>query len=203
MPWLGNIKDAVFDRCQRRMLMMESVGWYAHQLRDTHPPLVPPLRLHDTNAPFWHSSSALPREKPIEVLYAGQFLGWMDGWMDGKCQLNLHNHNAYETKDTWFFLAMQHTQHWHIFPHIFICYIYKKLPCSLMMQNKRIIHLRVCLCLLLFALFWYLPVSESNIWFSSFSFSMISSQSLFSSVCLGCSVLDCEETEQWAVNQKQ
>lgn len=103
MPWLGNIKDAVFDRCQRRMLMMESVGWYAHQLRDTHPPLVPPLRLHDTNAPFWHSSSALPREKPIELLYAGQFLGWMDGWMDGKCQLNLHNHNAYETKDTWFF----------------------------------------------------------------------------------------------------
>ena len=26
LPRLGNITDAVFDRCQRRMLMMESVG---------------------------------------------------------------------------------------------------------------------------------------------------------------------------------
>lgn len=125
MPWLGNIKDAVFDRCQRRMLMMESVGWYAHQLRDTHPPLVPPLRLHDTNAPFWHSSSALPREKPIEVLYAGQFLGWMDGWMVNVSLIFIIiTHMKQRTRD--FFLAMQHTQHWHIFPHIFICYIYKK-----------------------------------------------------------------------------
>lgn len=76
LPRLGNLRDAVFDRCQRRMLMMESVGWYAHQLRDTHPPLVPPLRLHDANAPFWHWSSASRVSGVIHSL--------SDGWKGGK-----------------------------------------------------------------------------------------------------------------------
>lgn len=90
LPWVGNIRDAVFDRCQRRRLMMESVGWYAHQLRDTHPPLVPPLRLHDTNAPFWHPSSQCPPSgKAYRVIYcpldrwiSGCMLGCMDGRTD-------------------------------------------------------------------------------------------------------------------------
>lgn len=119
MPWLGNIKDAVFDRCQRRMLMMESVGWYAHQLRDTHPPLVPPLRLHDTNAPFWHSSSALPREKPIEVLYAGQFLGWMDGWMVNVSLIFIIiTHMEQRTRD--FFGNATYSTLTHLSPYIYV-----------------------------------------------------------------------------------
>lgn len=64
----GNIRDAVFDRCQWASDADDGVGWYAHQLRDTHPLVAPPLRLHDANAPFWHNFSALLWEKPMESL---------------------------------------------------------------------------------------------------------------------------------------
>lgn len=52
LPRLAYISEAVFDRYRRRMLMMESVGGYAHQLRDTHPPLAPPTGYMMQTPPF-------------------------------------------------------------------------------------------------------------------------------------------------------
>ena len=78
----GGVGCCVFGRCHRRMLMMESVGGYAHQLRDTHPPLVPRPSGCMMQTPPSGIHPALPLGKSRESQVQSLRTGWMDGWID-------------------------------------------------------------------------------------------------------------------------